>query len=480
MSFYSPNTAMVFHSPNFLLFFLLLLIPYFLFKKARLWTLAAANVIFYGFSGIGSLFLFLFVTAVVYISARIMMRPGLRWTFWIGIGVALANLIFYKYTFFILDSIQAVTGLPIHIQDSLASAIVLPVGISFYTFQLLAYLIDMRRGELEPPKNLLYFWVFISLFPQLVAGPILRGDELMPQLLQLTEKHIRWQEIKYGLYWCFVGVLKKVVLADTIAALANSLFAKAESLSPVDTWIAAYAFGFQIYYDFSAYSDMALGLGYILGIKLIINFDTPYLSSNPNEFWKRWHISLSRWIKDYIYIGLGGNRKGWTRTQFNLLAAMMISGLWHGAMWTFVLWGCLHGLLLIVHKWTLALNRWPWIKQIRQSAVYRVAAIFVFFHIITWTWVFFRAQDMHKAFVMTDKMLHVRISDMLVNPNLLWIGGLFLLHVFESAIRHHESASSRWWHRFPAPLRGLVYLSLAVVTIYFMKGETYAFIYFQF
>lgn len=473
-------SRVVFHSPNFLVFFLILLIPYYLFKKSRILLLAAANVIFYGASGLGVLLLFLLVTLVVFAAVQLMRRKSWSWAYWTGIAVSVLNLVFFKYTVFILNTVETVTGMPIGAAPGWMVEIVLPVGISFYTFQLISYLIDVRRGETEPTRSFLHFWVYISLFPQLVAGPIMRGDELIPQLDQLQQKTVRWHEIKSGLVLVFIGVLKKVALADVLAQVANPLFAHADVLTPVESWIAAYAFGFQIYYDFSAYSDIALGLGWMLGIKLILNFDSPYVSSNPGEFWKRWHISLSRWIRDYIYIGLGGNRKGAVRTQFNMLAAMLISGLWHGAMWTFVLWGAVHGLLLIMHKWTLYLNRWEWIAAVRKSPLYRVGAVLVFFHIITWTWVFFRAQSIHQAMHMSWNMLHANWLELFANPAMVWISALFLLHLFEYAIRHYEEASSRFWHYCPAPLRGAVYLGLALLIIYFMKGETYDFIYFQF
>jgi len=274
--------------------------------------------------------------------------------------------------------------------------------------------------------------------------------------------------------------MKKVILADNLDSIVNPLFADIPSLSPEQAWIAAYTFGFQIYFDFSAYSDMALGLGYLLGIRLIINFNTPYLSSNPSEFWTRWHISLSRWIRDYIYFGLGGNRKGPSRTHINLLLAMVISGLWHGAMWHFVIWGAVHGLLLILYKWTLELNRIDWILKLRQHWLYRIVAIVAFFHILTWTWVFFRAKNMSEALELTSLMLQVNVSALASHAYMPLVAGLFALHIFEYILRRYESVSGRVWHWIPAPLRGAVYAALLIIVFYNMKGETYDFIYFQF
>lgn len=471
---------MEFHSANFFIFFLAIFFPYLLFRQARVWVLAAANLLFYAAAGLGPLLLFLAITLVTYITVHAINHPKLRWAFWIGIVVNIGNLLFFKYTIFILDTIQRMSGFAWFLRDTLASHIVLPIGISFYTFQLLSYLIDVRRGQTEPTRSFLKFWVYISFFPQLVAGPIMRGNELLPQLDRVKDKNVRWHEIKYGMMLVLWGLIKKIVLADRLAEVADPLFASGMSLSGADAWIAAFIFSFQIYYDFSAYSDIALGLGHMLGIRLLLNFNSPYLSSNPSEFWERWHISLSRWIRDYIYIGLGGNRCGPVRVQLNLLTAMLISGLWHGAMWTFVFWGAVHGLWLIVYKWSLKLNRWQKVKQLRQHGLYRVLATAVFFHLISWTWVFFRAENVSQASHMAKQMLQTNWIDLYTSPEMIWILLLYALHLLEFWIRNYPSISARVWHIVPFPMRSVVYFLFVLTIFYFLKGETHAFIYFQF
>lgn len=308
----------------------------------------------------------------------------------------------------------------------------------------------------------------------------MRGNELLPQLDRVKDKNVRWHEIKYGMMLVLWGLIKKIVLADRLAEVADPLFASGMSLSGADAWIAAFIFSFQIYYDFSAYSDIALGLGHMLGIRLLLNFNSPYLSSNPSEFWERWHISLSRWIRDYIYIGLGGNRRGPVRVQLNLLTAMLISGLWHGAMWTFVFWGAVHGLWLIVYKWSLKLNRWQKVKQLRQHGLYRVLATAVFFHLISWTWVFFRAENVSQASHMAKQMLQTNWIDLYTSPEMIWILLLYALHLLEFWIRNYPSISARVWHIVPFPMRSVVYFLFVLTIFYFLKGETHAFIYFQF
>ncbi len=469
---------MLFHSPNFLIFFIAVAILFYLYKRSRLAVLALANAVFYGFSGFKILLLFIVVTVATFLIIHGMRRW--RRLFWAGILLNIANLAFFKYTLFILRSLEELVHLPPGLFDEVQSSIVLPIGISFYTFELISYLIDVRRGDTVPTRSFLTFWTFVSMFPHLIAGPIMRGNELIPQLEALDRKRVSWPEMKYGLYLFFVGMIKKVVLADQIAPLADSLFHKAHALSGAESWIAAYLFTFQIYFDFSAYSDMALGLGFMLGVQLAQNFNTPYLSSNPTEFWRRWHITLSRWIRDYIYIALGGNRKGQARRQINLFAAMVLSGLWHGANWTYVLWWGLHGVLLIAHKWSLWLNRWPWLDRLRRTNVYHLFSVAVFFQIVVWTWVFFRVPNFALGWSMTRKMVQANVYDLAHHSLFPVVCGLYALHIAEHWIRSNEERSGKVWHWIPAPVRGLVYLVLVFIVIYFTKGETYNFIYFQF
>jgi alginate O-acetyltransferase complex protein AlgI len=476
---------MIFHSPEFLVFLIALLIPFYAFRKARIPLLVVANAIFYGASGFGLLLLFMAVTLVTYLAVHGMRRW--RPLFWVGIAVNAGNLLFFKYTLMIMDTVERLAGRSLlltgiareWVTDG-SGALILPIGISFYTFQLIAYMIDVRRGDIEPTPNPFKFWVFISVFPQLIAGPIMRGSELMPQVENLPNRSVRWPEIRYGLYLIFIGLVKKTVFADNIEKLVNPLFADIPSLSPEQAWIAACLFGFQIYFDFSAYSDMALGLGHLLGLKLVVNFRTPYLSGSPKEFWERWHISLSRWIRDYIYIGLGGNRQGYVRTQINLFAAMLISGLWHGAAWHFVAWGAVHGLILILHRWTLPLNKIDRVKKIRSSFPYRVLATAAFFPIVTWTWVFFRAETLSGAWDMTRLMAHADPAALVAEPLFALIAGLYALHIVEWFIREKEGLADRIWHWLPAVFRGAVYAGLILLIFFNMKGETYEFIYFQF
>ena len=263
--------------------------------------------------------------------------------------INLGILGFFKYANFITHSFQSLTsffGLNVSVP---VLDIILPIGISFYTFQTLSYTIDVYRKKLEPASSLRDFALFVSFFPQLVAGPIVRAADFLPQLK--NKIIILPENIKAGLTLVAWGLVKKMVFADNIAIFANGLFTDpAQYPGSLPIWLGALAFGIQIYCDFSGYSDIAIGLARIFGFTLQLNFDKPYFAKNITEFWKRWHISLSSWLRDYLYIPLGGNRKGKARTYINLMVTMILGGLWHGASWNFVLWGFYQGSLLSIHR----------------------------------------------------------------------------------------------------------------------------------
>lgn len=470
---------MFFYSPNFIMFMLALLVPYLIFRKQRLFLLAAANALFYAAHPEGFIVLFVGMCLFTFGVVHLMQRPGWQWTFWAGIVVNVANLAFFKYTLFALGNLKLL-GFESAWANSLADSIVLPLGISFYTFEFISYLIDVRRGDSKPTRSFFKFWVFVSMFPHLIAGPIMRGDELIPQLDKLPERRIGWHELKFGVYLFTIGIVKKLVIADQLSPLVAEYWAKGHALTGTESWIGAYLFSFFIYNDFSAYTDMAIGLGIMLGVRFADNFKSPYLSGDPGEFWRRWHITLSRWIRDYIYIGMGGSRKGRIRTYANLLAAMLISGLWHGAMWTYVVWGGIHGLLQVVHRLSLSLSRWRWVASVRESRAYRVLAVFVFFHIVTWTWVFFHAPNLDMALEMTWKMIHAHAANIVRHSAFPLIVGLYGVHVAEYLLRRYEGAVGRGWRWVPFPLRGAVYALIVIALLYYAKGEKYEFIYFQF
>ncbi len=307
----------------------------------------------------------------------------------------LALLGFFKYFNFATDGydgLMTALGLPV-LRLGIAFQVVLPLGISFYTFQSLSYTIDVYRGHASAQRSFLDFACFVSMFPQLVAGPIIRYSDVSRQLIERSYSVAMFSR---GVAFFALGLAKKIVLANPCGKVADTVFG-ATGPGVLDAWVGASAYAFQIYFDFSAYSDMAIGLGLMLGFVFAKNFDSPYLSDSITDFWRRWHLSLSTWLRDYLYVPLGGNRKGPLRTYVNLAAVMLLGGLWHGAAWNFVMWGGLHGALLVLER---SRGGRPLYSGLPRPV--RVACTFV---LVLFTWVFFRAPDLASAVRYVGAML---------------------------------------------------------------------------
>ena len=352
---------MLFSSVTFLYYFLpAVLILYFLVPRfLKNTVLLISSLIFYGWGEPKLLFLMIFTILMFYCCGLMIGRSAeQRWKkFWLvtSIVISVGLLGLFKYADFFIDSFNAVTGLSVPLLR-----LALPVGISFYTFQSLSYTIDVYRGNVPAQKNPISFGAYVSLFPQLIAGPIVRYVDVAREL---NERQHSWEDFCLGLRRFLVGLGKKILIADNFALLMK-LFRESEGKSVLFYWLYAVAFTLNIYFDFSGYSDMAIGLGRIFGFKFIENFNYPYLSKSVTEFWRRWHMSLGSWFRDYIYIPLGGNRVSKSRWVFNILTVWMLTGLWHGAAWNFVLWGLLFGVLLMVEKWVPALQKLPnWLRH---------------------------------------------------------------------------------------------------------------------
>jgi alginate O-acetyltransferase complex protein AlgI len=316
-----------------------------------------------------------------------------------GIAVMLVVLGYFKYTYFILDIVNDLGGTTWSV-----GTIILPLGISFHSFQQIAYLVDSYKRQ-APPYRFNEYCLFVTFFPQLIAGPIVHHHEIVPQLQSSALLRPRALNISLGLAIFSVGLFKKTVLADGLAQIASPIFNAAGSglvLLPSEAWAAAIAYSLQLYFDFSAYSDMAIGLARMFNIRLPVNFYSPYRATNIADFWRRWHMTLSRFLRNYLYIPLGGNRRGRGRQVVNLMITMLLGGLWHGAGWTFVLWGGLHGLYLVIHRlWTLAV---PPSEGIWSLRVRRIAGWVVTMVAVAVAWVFFRAADLPTALAMVRSM----------------------------------------------------------------------------
>ena len=347
---------MLFSSIPFLYYFLpAVLIAYFLVPwKLKNAVLLLFSLVFYGWGEPKLVLLMIFTISVFYLCGLAIGRAGeKKWKkFWllVSVVVSLSLLGLFKYADFFLGSINAVTGLGLPLLK-----LALPVGISFYTFQCLSYTIDVYRGNAEVQKDPIAFGAYVTLFPQLIAGPIVRYVDVAKELSSRTHS---WENVAYGLRRFLVGLGKKVILADNFSLLIK-LFRESGEPSVLFYWMYAVAFLFNVYFDFSGYSDMAIGLGRIFGFHFLENFNYPYLSGSITEFWRRWHMSLGSWFRDYVYIPLGGNRVSRGRWVFNILVVWMLTGAWHGAAWNFVLWGLYYAVLLLLEKWIPVLRKLP-------------------------------------------------------------------------------------------------------------------------
>jgi D-alanyl-lipoteichoic acid acyltransferase DltB (MBOAT superfamily) len=417
---YNPDKPLIFSSAAFWLFFLLVLLGYSLvYKKlfARNAYLFLISLFFYYKSGGLFLSLLIFITLIDFICGLLIHRSRVRFVKKIFVLVSIISnlgiLAYFKYTGFFIESINQLFDTDYRVYDFLASFsnshlgtsfdisnIILPVGISFFTFQSLSYIFDVYRGKMLPVKNVIDFGFFVSFFPQLVAGPIVRASEFIPQIY--NEFRLARREFSHALFLISKGLIKKVIISDYIATnLIDRVFDSPAVYSGFENLMAVYGYGLQIYCDFSGYTDIAIGVALLLGFRLPINFNSPYKASGISDFWKRWHISLSRWLKDYLYIPLGGNRRGKIRTVINLIITMLLGGLWHGASLMFVIWGLLHGIGLVINRiWNSFFGEGP-----PKSRIGRFIAVFFTFHFVTLCWMFFRATDIGRVETMMGQII---------------------------------------------------------------------------
>jgi D-alanyl-lipoteichoic acid acyltransferase DltB (MBOAT superfamily) len=382
---------MLFHSAVFFGFLPVVYAAYLLLRgRNRLRLLLGASYVFYGWWDWRFCFLLLLSTVVDYRCGAAMAStsdPSRRLRLlWLSILVNLGALGFFKYLDFFSDAaVDFLTALGMQ-ADPVTLNVILPVGISFYTFQTLSYTVDVYRGHSEPARDFTAFAAYVAFFPQLVAGPIERASALLPQLSNLPRPDLR--QVADGLWLMLLGYVKKVVIADRCAGFVDVAFAGgALPAEGAFAWTYLYAFALQIYGDFSGYTDIARGVSKLFGFELMRNFRAPYFVTNPSDFWRHWHISLSTWLRDYLYIGwLGGNRDGAWKTYRNLMLTMVLGGLWHGAGWAFLIWGLFHGALLVLHRPVSG-----WFSRFGSSFAARALGVFVFFHLTCIGWLIFRA-----------------------------------------------------------------------------------------
>jgi alginate O-acetyltransferase complex protein AlgI len=447
------------------------------FQKSKLITLIIASFIFYGWWDWRFLFLIIFSGCIDFIAGLKMAQQPTRKKFYLILSILgnIGSLAIFKYSGFIAENFDFVLeaiGVSMRIQDNIPDfALILPVGISFYTFQSMSYTIDIYKGKLEPTKNIYLFFAYLSMFPQLVAGPIIRARDLIPQLQQYrpVNEVQRW----HGLKLIIIGFFKKVVLADNLGTMVNWAFRDEVPYESTSYWwIIAIAFSLQIYYDFSGYTDIARGLAKWMGFHFKMNFNHPYISISIREFWQRWHISLSTWFRDYVYIPLGGSQKGKLYAHIFMWITMLISGLWHGAAWTFIIWGAIHAFFVTIER----LTKWP--KYVHKYFIGKIFSwVFVFVQVVI-AYVFFRAISFDQGWEITKVMfdfntIHYEFKDI----NQLIFFGLAI--IFEIILVVNTKFIPVHNNRTRTFFEILIYAVLIVMIIFF-RGPEAEFIYFQF
>lgn len=471
---------MLFNSYPFAYFFLIFLPLYWVLPhRAQNRLLLAASYFFYGCWDPRFLTLLVISTVMDYLCGLAVDRiqaPGKRKLFvLLSMALNLGMLGYFKYANFFAESLQVLLS-KVGWHVSLAHLnVVLPIGISFYTFQSMSYVIDVYRKDIRPTRNFLEFAAFVSFFPHLVAGPIMRPTTLLPQIE--NPRRFNTDQFYRGCYLIFWGLTKKVVVADNLGLIVNDLFGQWQTIDGGSALLAVYAFAFQIYCDFSGYTDAARGISKCLGFELALNFNLPYFATSPKDFWSRWHISLSTWLRDYLYIPLGGSRGGQGALYRNLMLTMVIGGLWHGAAWTFVAWGFYQGTILIIHRLAE-----PWLLRINPSepverACWKFIRMFVTFHLVCIGWLLFRATSIEQAIGMLSAIvIHptIPVAAVLV-PVVLYITPLLIVQVMQYCSKDLEFVFRTPWYVRSVFYTGLFYAF--VIAGEFGGGQ---FIYFQF
>jgi D-alanyl-lipoteichoic acid acyltransferase DltB (MBOAT superfamily) len=495
---YNPNKPFVFTSAAFWIFFLLVLAGYSLvYKKLLIRNLYLFLISLFFYYKAGGLFLFIliFVTVVDYACGILIYKskkPAGRLFFvLLSIISNLGLLGYFKYTGFIINTVNELFGTDFRVYDLLSavsnsilgtsfniSYIILPVGISFFTFQSLSYTIDVYRRKMEPVRNIIDFGFYVSFFPHLVAGPIVRASVFIPQIYK--EFRLSRPEFSHALYMISKGLIKKIIISNFIALnLVDRVFDAPSIYSGFENLLAIYGYGLQIYCDFSGYTDIAIGVALILGFRLPVNFNSPYKATSISDFWKRWHISLSQWLRDYLYISLGGNKKGKIRTYFNLMVTMLLGGLWHGASLKFIIWGGLHGIGLVINKiWNAIFNNQP-----RASWFGRIVSVFITFQFVNFCWIFFRAPDINSVGIMLKQIFGSFSpgSYMTVLPAyssaLLLMSVAYIIHLLPERIKESYRGV---FIRTPLVAQLAVIMVVAILLFQMRTTEVIPFIYFRF
>jgi alginate O-acetyltransferase complex protein AlgI len=499
---YDPRQPMLFTHLYFWIFFALILLVYtFIYKKHPLRNafLFFASLFFYYKSGGHFFVILIFSTLVDYTLGQMIFKSNkaTKRKLFVALSVItnLGLLSYFKYAYFFIDIVNKIFNTDYQVVDLLSlwannltgssfniTQIILPVGISFYTFQTISYTVDIYRNKVKPVKNIIDFGFYVSFFPQLVAGPIVRAAEFVPQLYQKFQ--LSKQEFGYAVFLILNGLIKKMLISDFISInFVDRIFANPELYTGFENLMGVYGYGLQIYCDFSGYTDIAIGVALLLGFRLPLNFNSPYKAENITDFWRRWHISLSTWLRDYLYIPLGGNRKGKTRTYIHLAITMILGGLWHGAAWRFIIWGAFHGVWLAIHKAWISIFGKP---ESKTSIWMHFIKVFLTFNLVNFAWIFFRAENMNKANAIILRISSIFQAEQLKQfPDIIHayghIFGLmlagYLIHWLPKTLK---TKYQNWFIHMHWSLKVLLAVIIAFVLYQAKSSEIQPFIYFQF
>ena len=475
---YEADHPMLFSSGLFWVLFLIFLPVYALLRSRRqqMVVYVVAFSLYFYYKSSAWFFMLLIITSVLdWCLSRIMSDTRKLWKrrlcLWLSIGMSLSILGFFKYAnFFLWNWNQMVEG------NFQPLDIILPVGISFYTFQSISYIVDVYKGRVSPTETWIEYLFFLSYFPALVAGPIVRADYFLPQIQ--NRDHASREEMAAGLWLIILGLVKKAVVADYIAQYNDLIFASPTGYSGLESLMGVVGYVVQIYCDFSGYSDMAIGISAIMGFRLTQNFNFPYKSRNLTDFWRRWHISLSTWLRDYVYIPLGGNRRGTLRTYVNNFLTMLVGGLWHGAAWKFVIWGGMHGVGLIVHK---ALR--PWLVKIPDTWPVKAASWTLTMAYVSFLFIFFRAASFEDAWLIIRNIFgnfDIAYLAPFVRVRYVWLIFVAMIIAVHSLPTRWINAAGDWFVRAPFGAKLAVFIVAVQLVVQFMSEDVMPFIYFQF
>lgn len=493
---FDANSPLLFTQTIFWVFLLGVMLIFGLIKNkiklSHIWLLLVSYFFYYKSSG-NFVILLLFVTLITFFTARLLGKINSkslkRFILFFSILLDASFLLYFKYTYFFIDlvnqiwktDIVAVDYLSLFVNNSFGTnfsvdKIILPVGISFFTFQAISYLADVYKEKVDYKTSFLDFAFYLSFFPQLVAGPIVRAENFLPQLKKPYS--ISKEDFNIAFFLILNGLIKKIFVSDYISInFVDRVFASPDTFSGVENLLASYGYTLQIYCDFSGYTDIAIAISLLFGFRLPKNFDSPYKAVNITEFWRRWHISLSSWLRDYIYIPLGGNRKGKIRQYLNLLTTMLIGGFWHGANLKFVFWGFCHGVLLILDKLLKDFT-----KQLQNNKIYRFFSAIICFHLVAALWIFFRADSFENAYIVLQKIFSLNINAFLPVITAYWkplsiIVFALIIHILPIRIKEYIRNT---FYRSPLVLKIAFALIVVFVLSQVKSSNIQPFIYFQF